>query len=63
MIVNLFFRFEGLVEGNPDYVVQYRDGLFHFKNEKNLEAFMKTPESFFKLQLPSKLPPKKAPMK
>ncbi|XP_077973287.1 adenylate kinase 9-like [Styela clava] len=55
-------RYEALIEGNPELVVEYRDKLFVFETEEKLQKFMRLPEKYFDLKLPHKLPPKKQPM-
>ncbi|XP_078492449.1 adenylate kinase 9 [Ciona intestinalis] len=55
-------RYEALVEGNNELVVEYRDKLYAFATENRLEKFMRTPEKYCDLKLPDKLPPKKQPM-
>ena len=34
-------RYEALVEGNPELVVEYRKRLFYFESEEKLQQFMK----------------------
>ncbi|XP_076819346.1 adenylate kinase 9-like isoform X2 [Clavelina lepadiformis] len=54
-------RYEALVEGNSDLVVEYKEKLYIFQNEEKLEKFMKMPSKYSNLKLPNKLPPKKQP--
>ncbi|CAK8689946.1 unnamed protein product [Clavelina lepadiformis] len=54
-------RYEALVEGNSDLVVEYKEKLYIFQNEEKLEKFMKIPSKYSNLKLPNKLPPKKQP--
>ena len=58
-----FFRFELLLEGNPDLVAEYKNGLFQFRDENALKKFMKIPDAYCAIELPKKLPPMKQPMK
>ncbi|CAK8685690.1 unnamed protein product [Clavelina lepadiformis] len=52
-------RYEALVEGNSDLVVEFKEKLYIFQNEEKLEKFMKIPSKYSNLKLPNKLPPKK----
>uniref|UniRef100_H2ZK16 Uncharacterized protein n=1 Tax=Ciona savignyi TaxID=51511 RepID=H2ZK16_CIOSA len=55
-------RYEALVEGNPELVVEYREKLYACSTERHLNKFMRSPEKYCNLRLPQKLPPKKQPM-
>ena len=55
----IFVSYEALVEGNSQYVAQYKDALFLFRDEEQLEKFMRIPEKYYDIQLPKKLPPVK----
>lgn len=55
-------RYENIVPGETDLVVEYREKLFCFESEDKLQQFMRLPEKYFGLTLPHKLPPRKEPM-
>ncbi|XP_072102423.1 adenylate kinase 9 isoform X1 [Mobula birostris] len=52
-------KYEALIPGNIDYAVEYRKKLYLFQDEKHLNKFMRHPEKYCDLKLPSKLPPVK----
>ncbi|XP_063773183.1 adenylate kinase 9 isoform X2 [Pseudophryne corroboree] len=55
-------RYEALVPGHIEHAVEYRDNIYIFKNEENLQRFMRFPEKYWNHKLPSKLPPKMEPV-
>ncbi|XP_046580092.1 adenylate kinase 9-like [Haliotis rubra] len=55
-------RYESIVPGNPDLIVEYRKKYYYFESEEKLLKFMKLPEVYWNLKLPHKLPPKKEPL-
>lgn len=57
----MFFRYENIVPGDPELVVEYCQKLYYFASEEKLEKFMRLPELYHGLKLPHKLPPAKDP--
>lgn len=55
-------RYENIVPGETDLVVEYREKLFCFESEEKLQKFMRLPEKYYGLTLPHKLPPRKEPL-
>ncbi|XP_074006927.1 adenylate kinase 9 [Numenius arquata] len=55
-------RYEALVPGNIEYAAKYRDKLYIFESEEKLLKFMRSPEKYWNLKLPRKLPPIKEPI-
>ncbi|KAM4771030.1 adenylate kinase 9 [Rhinophrynus dorsalis] len=55
-------RYEALVPGHIEKAVEYRDKIYIFENEEKLQKFMRLPEKYWNLKLPSKLPPKMEPI-
>ncbi|KAL9969395.1 hypothetical protein ACROYT_G021608 [Oculina patagonica] len=55
-------RYENIVPGEADLVVEYREKLFCFESEEKLQKFMRLPEKYYSLTLPHKLPPRKEPL-
>lgn len=55
-------RYESIVPGDSNLVVEYRNKLHYFDDEEKLYKFMRLPEKYFNLTLPHKLPPKKEPI-
>uniref|UniRef100_A0A8C3KGY0 Adenylate kinase 9 n=1 Tax=Calidris pygmaea TaxID=425635 RepID=A0A8C3KGY0_9CHAR len=55
-------RYEALVPGNIEYAAKYRDKLYIFESEEKLLKFMRSPEKYWNLKLPHKLPPIKEPI-
>ncbi|KAI8520846.1 adenylate kinase [Branchiostoma belcheri] len=55
-------RYEAIVPGNNELVVEYKDKLYVFETEEKLQKFMRLPEKYSDLKLPHKLPPKKEPI-
>ncbi|XP_075059003.1 adenylate kinase 9 isoform X2 [Mixophyes fleayi] len=55
-------RYEALVPGHIENAVEYRDNIYVFKSEENLQRFMRLPEKYWNHKLPSKLPPKMEPI-
>ena len=56
------FRYEAIIPGNPDFLVEYRQNLYCFLSEEKLQKFLRNPEKYYSLKLPHKLPPKKDPL-
>ena len=57
------FRYEAIELGDPEnYIVEYRDKLYCFRDERCLDRFMRRPEDFWNLVLPHKLPPRPNPI-
>ncbi|XP_033125059.1 adenylate kinase 9-like isoform X4 [Anneissia japonica] len=55
-------RYEAIVPGNPELIVEYRGNLYCFVTEEKLQKFLRTPEKYYNLKLPHKLPPKQDPL-
>lgn len=55
-------RYEHIVPGERNLVVEYREKLFCFESEEKLQKFMRLPEKYHGLTLPYKLPPRKEPL-
>ncbi|EDO38691.1 predicted protein [Nematostella vectensis] len=55
-------RYEHIVPGDPELVVEYRGKIYYLESEKKLDKFMRLPELYHGLKLPNKLPPKKDPL-
>ncbi|KAJ8355677.1 hypothetical protein SKAU_G00184710 [Synaphobranchus kaupii] len=55
-------RYEALVRGNPDYAAEYREKIYIFENEEKQQKFLRSPEIYWDLKLPHKLPPMKEPV-
>ncbi|XP_071818767.1 adenylate kinase 9-like isoform X4 [Apostichopus japonicus] len=55
-------RYEALIPGNTELVVEYREKLYCFEDLKKLHKFMRLPEKYYNLKLPHKLPPRKDPL-
>jgi adenylate kinase family enzyme/YHS domain-containing protein len=54
--------FESIVPGLHDFVVDYDNGIFAFRDEEQLQKFMSIPWKYAKQSLPIKLPPPNAPI-
>eukprot|EP00794_Sanderia_malayensis_P000181 gene181-794_t len=52
-------RYESLLPGEADIVVQYKEKLYLLASECNRDKFMRLPEKYSSLKLPHKLPPKR----
>ncbi|KAL8579547.1 hypothetical protein ACOMHN_025500 [Nucella lapillus] len=50
-------RYEALVPGNPDLIVEYLEKFYYLESEEKVLKFMRTPEKYSGLELPRKLPP------
>eukprot|EP00057_Strongylocentrotus_purpuratus_P026855 XP_011681329.1 PREDICTED: adenylate kinase 9 [Strongylocentrotus purpuratus] len=55
-------RYEAILPGNPDLIVEYRGRMYCFDSEEKLQRFMRYPERYFSLKLPHKLPPRRDPL-
>ncbi|XP_021097664.1 adenylate kinase 9 isoform X2 [Heterocephalus glaber] len=55
-------RYEALVPGNSNYVVEYRDRIYICENKEKLQKFLRLPLKYWDQKLPHKLPPLKEPM-
>jgi adenylate/nucleoside-diphosphate kinase len=55
-------RYEYLIPGDKELVVEYRDKLYNFANEDQLQKFLRLPERYWNLKLPKKLPPVRQPL-
>ena len=55
-------RYEAIIPGNTDLLVEYRQNLYCFVDEGKLQKFLRHPERYYNLKLPHKLPPKKDPL-
>ncbi|XP_051881405.1 LOW QUALITY PROTEIN: adenylate kinase 9 [Pristis pectinata] len=55
-------RYEALIPGHIDYAAEYRNKIYFLQDEKRLNRFMRRPEKYWDLKLPSKLPPMKDPV-
>ena len=54
-------RFNWLKTGSPDFSVEYKDQLYFFISENNMEKFMKKPQKYVNIPMPAKLPTKSQP--
>jgi adenylate/nucleoside-diphosphate kinase len=55
-------RYEAIVPGDPELVVEYRQKLYSMADEPKLHQFMRLPEAYWGLVLPHKLPPRADPL-
>ncbi|XP_078256014.1 adenylate kinase 9 [Rhinoraja longicauda] len=55
-------RYDALIPGRIDFAAEYRGKIYLFQDEKHLDQFMRLPEMYWDLKLPSKLPPMKEPI-
>ncbi|KAI7799765.1 adenylate kinase 9 [Triplophysa rosa] len=55
-------RYKALVRGNLEYAVEYRNRIYIFENEKKQEQFLRSPQIYWDLKLPHKLPPLEDPV-
>ncbi|KAA0708502.1 Adenylate kinase 9 [Triplophysa tibetana] len=55
-------RYEALIRGHLEYAVEYRNRIYIFKNEKKQEQFLRSPQIYWDLKLPHKLPPLEDPV-
>ncbi|XP_072178424.1 adenylate kinase 9-like isoform X1 [Diadema setosum] len=55
-------RYEAIIPGDPEIIVEYRQKLYCFESEEKLQKFMRHPEHYYNLKLPHKLPPRKDPL-
>ncbi|XP_072219011.1 adenylate kinase 9 [Leuresthes tenuis] len=50
-------RYEALVRGKMEYAVEYRERIYIFETKQKQDMFLRTPETYWDLKLPSKVPP------
>ncbi|KAJ3052473.1 adenylate kinase [Rhizophlyctis rosea] len=55
-------RFESIVPGDENFVAEYEGKLYAMASEEKVETFMRTPDPYTNIRLPTKLPPKHAPL-
>merc|ERR1712178_226830 len=55
-------RYEAILPGDKELVVEYKEKLYYFENEQKLDKFMRLPEKYANLKLPHKLPPMRNPL-
>jgi adenylate/nucleoside-diphosphate kinase len=55
-------RYEAIVPGDPELVVEYQGKLYYMETEQKLQKFMRSPHLYCNLKLPHKLPPKHDPL-
>ncbi|XP_043531266.1 adenylate kinase 9 [Chiloscyllium plagiosum] len=55
-------RYEALIPGVIDNAAEYRNRIYLFQDEEQLEKFMRLPDKYWDLILPNKLPPVKDPV-
>eukprot|EP00111_Clytia_hemisphaerica_P024229 TCONS_00071384-protein len=53
------FRYECILPGEQAYLVEYKKRAYCFLNEQCQTKFLRSPERYYNLTLPKKLPPKK----
>jgi YHS domain-containing protein len=57
----MLFRFKWLKRGTPDFCVEYRDRLYFFMSASTMEKFLRQPQKYINISIPSKLPAKAQP--
>lgn len=55
-------RYEALVPGEADLIVEYKQKFYSLCSEECLEQMMRCPKKYSSLTLPEKLPPKREPL-
>ena len=62
LLIVVAVRYEYIIPGDKELVVEYRDKLYNFVSEDKLQKFLRLPESYWNLKLPKKLPPVRQPL-
>uniref|UniRef100_UPI0037E901CB adenylate kinase 9 n=1 Tax=Semicossyphus pulcher TaxID=241346 RepID=UPI0037E901CB len=50
-------RYEALIRGKMEYVVEYRERIYIFETKQKQDKFLRIPETYWDQKLPSKVPP------
>ncbi|XP_075872948.1 adenylate kinase 9 isoform X2 [Nelusetta ayraudi] len=55
-------RYEALVQGKMEFAVEYREQIYFLESRQKQDRFMRTPETYWELKLPIKIPPLSDPV-